>query len=151
MRRFRFRLEPLLRLRSQFERSARRDLAVAMVDANAIDQRLAAAAQGLRDCGEQAKETGAVGLLARSLEMGLRRHQWRLRTDQQKAQKKLDVVRADYVVKARDMRALQRLRDQRQTEWRTAAMKAEQAALDELAQSGRASARRSPDVEGRQA
>jgi flagellar export protein FliJ len=138
MRRFRFRLQSLLRLRSQIERSARRDLAAAMAEVNVLDQRLAAAAQGLQDCAAQAADTGAAGKLARSLEVGLRRHEWRLRTDQQKAQRKVDVVRVDYVGKARDLRTLQRLREQRQAEWRQAATKSEQAELDELARLARA-------------
>lgn len=138
MRRFRFRLAPLLRLRSQFERSARRELAVAMAEVNAFDQRLLAAAQGLRDCGEQAASPGPIGLLARALENGLRRHQWRLRTGQRDAQKKLDVVRADYVGKARDHRTLQKLREQRHAEWWQQAQKHEQAELDELSSLARA-------------
>lgn len=138
MRRFRFRLTPLLRLRSQFERSARRELANAMTVVNAVDQRLAAAAMGLADCANQAAATGAVGQLARALETGLQRHQWRLRTELQKAQAKLEAVRTDYVVKARDLRTLKNLRDKRREEWRLQAQKAEQAELDELARLARA-------------
>lgn len=137
MRRFRFRLQPVLRLRSQLERNARRELAAAVAEVAVFDQRLAAAEQGLKDCAAQAADTGAVGQLARSLENGLRRHQWRLRTGQQQAQQRLDVVRADYVVKTRDLRTLQNLRDQRHQEWRLEAQRAEQAEIDELASLGR--------------
>ena len=140
MRRFRFRLTPLLRLRAQFERSARRELATAMAEVSAFDQRLAAAAQGLRDCGEQAASSGPVGQLARSLETGLRRHEWRLRTGLQVAQTRLDAVRVDYVQKARELRTLQKLREQRHAEWRQSTQKAEQAELDELARLLRAAA-----------
>ncbi len=138
MRRFRFRLQPLLRLRQQVERSARRELAVAMAEVNRLDQQIAAAEQGLRDCADQAAANTAVGQLARSLETGLRRHQLRLRGKQQKAQERVDVVRSDYVVKARDLKALQRVREQRFADWRTETLKAEQAELDELARLGRA-------------
>jgi flagellar export protein FliJ len=140
MRRFRFRLTPVLRLRAQLERVARRELAAAMGAVHTVEQRLAAAAQGLADCGAQAGGTDAVARLARSLENGLRRHQWRLRSELQRVQQRLDAVRADYVQKARDLTALKNLRDQRRTEWRASVQKAEQAELDELAQLARARA-----------
>ncbi|MBL9077462.1 MAG: flagellar export protein FliJ [Planctomycetes bacterium] len=137
MRRFRFRLTPLLRLRAQLERNARRDLAAAVTEVQAYDQRLAAAAQGLRDCAEQGRDHGAKGSLARSLEVGLRRHQWRLQQGQQQAQQKLDAARAEFVVKTRERRTLQNLRDRRREEWRVDAQRAEQQELDELASLGR--------------
>lgn len=138
MRRFRFRLAPLLRLRAQLERNARRDLANAVAEVAGFDQRLAAAAQGLQDCGDQGRAHGAVGQLARSLELGLRRHQWRLQQGQKQAQKKLDAVRAEFVVRTRELRTLRQLRDQRHAEWRTEVERAEQRELDELAGLGRA-------------
>lgn len=150
MRRFRFRLEPLLRLRAQIERSKKRELATAMAEVNTIDQRLAAATQGLRDCADQAGSMGAVGKLARALETGLRRHQWRLSTDLAKAQQKADAVRTEYVAKVRDVRTLQKLKDSKRDAWRVAAAKAEQAELDELARLGRAAVRDSEQGGGKQ-
>jgi flagellar export protein FliJ len=141
MRRFRFRLAPLLRLRAQFERSARRELAAAVGTVHGVEQRLAAAAQGLADCGAHAATNGAVGHLARALETGLQRHQWRLRSDLQRASQRLDAVRADYTVKVRDLRTLQRLRDERRAQWLAAVQKHEQAELDELARLARAATR----------
>jgi flagellar export protein FliJ len=140
MRRFRFRLAPLLRLRSQFERASRRELAAAMGVLVAVDQKLAAAAQGLRDCAEQGARPDAVGQLAKALETGLRRHHWRLQKQQKEAQQRLDVVRADYAQKQRDLRALQKLRDQQREAWRKDAMRSEQAELDELSSLARAAA-----------
>lgn len=138
MRRFRFRLAPLLRLRSQMERSSRRELAVALGEVNAVDQRIASATAGIRDCADQARQHGAVGLLAQQLETALRRHEWRLRADKQKAEQRAEAVRIDYVVKARDLKALQKLHEKQLGEWRIAAAKSEQAELDELARLGRA-------------
>lgn len=138
MRRFRFRLDPLLRVRAQLERSARRELAQASAVLNQVEQRLAAAAQGVRDCAEQGAAKGPVAQLARALETGLRRHEWRLRTEQKLAQSRLDAVRGEYVQKARDRRVLESLRDQRHDEWRATAQRAEQAELDELARLCRA-------------
>jgi flagellar export protein FliJ len=133
MRRFRFRLAPLLRLRAQLERASRRELATAIGGLAAIDQRLAAAAQGLRECAEQGTRPGAVGQLAQQLENGLRRHRWRLQQQQRAAQQQVDVARADYAQRARDVKALQVLRDQQRAAWQLAATRAEQAELDELA------------------
>lgn len=133
MRRFRFRLQPLLRLRSQFERTSRRELAAAMGELATVEQRLAAAAQGVRDCAEQGARPDAVGQLAKALESGLRRHQWRLQKQQRTAAQKVDTARADYLQKVRDVRTLARLRERQHETWRLDAMRAEQAELDELA------------------
>jgi flagellar export protein FliJ len=140
MRRFRFRLAPLLRLRAQFERAARRELAAAMGVLAGIDQKLAAATQGLRECAEQGARPDAVGQLAKALENGLRRHHWRLQKQQKEAQQRLDVVRADYTQKQKDLRTLQKLRDQQREAWRQDALRAEQAELDELSSLARAAA-----------
>ncbi|MFY7947774.1 MAG: flagellar FliJ family protein, partial [Gemmatimonas sp.] len=64
---------------------------------------------------------------------GLRRHHWRLQKQRAEAQQRLDVVRADYTQKARDLKALQKLRDQQREAWRLETQRAEQAELDELA------------------
>lgn len=133
MRRFRFRLAPVLRLRAQLERTARRELATAMGTLASVDQKLAAAAAGLRDCADQASRADGVGQLAKQLEQGLRRHHWRLQKQRVEAQQRLDVVRADYTQKARDLKTLQKLRDQQREAWRLDVQRAEQAELDELA------------------
>lgn len=148
MRRFRFRLAPVLRLRAQFERSARRELAIAMAAVSAIDQKIAAANQGLRDCALQAWRPGAVGQLAKALESGLRRHHWRLQKQQQEAQQRLDAVRIDYTVKARELRTLQKLREQKRAAWVQDSLRAEQAELDELATLSRAAHTAVADDEG---
>jgi flagellar protein FliJ len=137
MRRFRFRLAPLLRLRTQLERASRRELATAMGRVAELEAQLEAAAQGVRDFGDQAVRTDAVGQLARGLEAGLRRHQWRVGKQKKDAQARLDVVRTDYAQKARELRTLERLREKQRNEWMVAVQKAEQAELDELARLGR--------------
>ena len=133
MRRFRFRLASLLRLRSQIERTARKELAAAMADVNTIDQQIEAAAQGLVDCADQAARTDSVGQLARAMEAGLRRHQWRLVRHRKQAEQRLEAVRVEYTQKARELKTLQRLRDQEHTEWKQESQRAEQAELDEVA------------------
>lgn len=139
MRRYRFRLASLLRLRSQIERSARKELALAMAEVNSFDQQLAAAAQGLADCADQAVRTDSVGHLARAMEAGLRRHQWRLIRQRKSAEQKVDVVRVDYTQKARELKTLQRLRDTEHEKWRTELRRTEQAELDEMALMSRGS------------
>ena len=140
MRRFRFRLAPLLRLRAQFERSARRELATAMAAVAAVERQIEAARASLRDCADQAARGDSVGRFARSLEAGLRRHQFRLERQRVDAERRLDAVRADYAQKARDRRTLERLRDQQRDAHRQALQRAEQAELDELAALARGAA-----------
>ena len=148
MRRFRFRLAPLLRLRSQIERSARKELAVAMAEVNGFDQQIQAAVRGLTDCAEQAGRSDSVGQLARALESGLRRHQWRLQKQRDVAEQKLDAVREGYAQKARELKTLQRLRDQQRDDWRRAVQRAEQAELDEMALLGGAATKDDERGEG---
>ncbi|MEZ6036040.1 MAG: flagellar export protein FliJ [Planctomycetota bacterium] len=131
MRRFRFRLQSVLRLRSQLERSARSELAGAMADVNVLDQQLQAADQGLRDCADHAARGDAVGQLARQLELGLRRHQWRLQRRRKDAERHLESVRVDYAAKARDKRTVERLREEEHDAWRRDVLRQEQAELDE--------------------
>lgn len=133
MRRFRFRLQPLVRLRSQLERNARRELAAAMTTVNEIEQQTRAAEHGLRECADQAAGNDAIGLLARGLEVGLRRHKWRLDQQRVAAERGLTKAQNDYAQRARDLEVLQRLRDKRRAEWQRDAERAEQAELDELA------------------
>jgi flagellar export protein FliJ len=133
MRRFRFRLESLLRVRSQVERTARKALAAAMAEVHTFDQQIEAASRGLADCEEQAARADSVGHLARGLEDGLRRHRWRLVRAREQAEQRLEVVRVEYTEKARELKTLQRLRDQEYELWKTETLRAEQAELDELA------------------
>jgi len=139
MRRFRFRLDPVLRLRRQLERSARRELAQSMAQVSGLEQQVAAAAQGRLDCAAEGAQPGAIGQFARALELGLRRHEWRLQSELQQAGRRLEVVRSDYVQKARDLGGLKNLREQRREDWRREAQQAEQAELDALAALLRAS------------
>ena len=133
MRRFRFRLDSLLRVRSQVERTARKALAIAMAEVHTFDQQLEAASRGLADCEAQAARADSVGHLARGLEDGLRRHRWRLTRQREQAEQRLEAVRVDYTEKARELKTMQRLRDQEHERWRTETLRQEQAELDELA------------------
>lgn len=133
MRRFRFRLDPLLRLRSQLERVARRELARATAALHEVDQQLLATAHGRQEFAEAAALGGATGELARALEAGMLRNEMRLLTRQRKAAKELETVRIDYLQKAREKGALEKLRESRHEEWQSEAQSVEQEELDELA------------------
>lgn len=138
MRRFRFPLQTVLRLREQHERAARRQLALAMQAVAAIDQRLATVGQGLRDCQDQGRGAGATAALARSLEDGLRRFQWRLLQQKQRADGVAEQARRFYVERRVELATMQKLRERSHAEWQTAAMAAEQHELDELSRLARA-------------
>lgn len=137
MRRFRFRLDPLMRLRSQLERAARRELARATAELHAVDQQLAAAAHGRREFGETAVRGGPTGMLARALEAGLARHEWRLLGSQRRFAAALESARADYMQKARELGTLEKLEARRRDEWRADVQRAEEQELDELARLAR--------------
>lgn len=115
------------------ERAARKELALAMAEVNRFEQQIQAAARGLADCADQASRSDSVGQLARALEEGLRRHRWRLIRQRKAADQKLDTVRVEYMQKARELKTLRRLRDQKHEEWRQDQMRAEQAEIDEMA------------------
>jgi flagellar export protein FliJ len=133
MRRFRFRPQPPLRLRSPLERSAKKELGARMADVAGVDRRLDAAGRGLDECAEQAARGDAVGQLARALETGLRRHRWRLVRDRLVAEQQLEAARVDYTGKVKDLHVLEQLRERQHSEWLQEAQRAEQAELDEWA------------------
>ncbi len=92
MRRFRFRLDGLLRLRSQMERAAQRDLAMAAADVAAVEEHMRLLQQGLSECDEQSRGSGAVAMLSRTMADGLQRQRLRLGNDLRGAQARLDRV-----------------------------------------------------------
>lgn len=148
MRRFRFRLAPVLRLRAQLERVARRDLAAALSSLATLDQQFEAASQGLRDCAEQAAHAGPVGALSKAFEDGLRRHQWRLQERRQQAQRAAEAARAQFAQRAADRKALARLRDQQLAAWRAEAQRVEQADADEITVMARGAGERTGRAQG---
>jgi flagellar export protein FliJ len=133
MQRFRFRLTGLLRLRSQMERASRRALAVAMGNVVAVEQRIAAATESLQQCEDHGRGLGAAAQLARSLEQGLTRYQWRLQRELRAAEAQLDRARTDWTERRRDEQALQKLRETAKAQWRAASLRHEQHELEELA------------------
>ncbi len=140
MRRFRFRLAPLLRLRSQLERQARRELATATTALQEVDRQLHAAAAGRREFADLAAKGGPEGQLARGLADSLAGRELRLLAQQRRAMAEFDKARTAYVARARDLGTLKKLEERKREDWRAATSAAEQAEIDELAQLLRATA-----------
>jgi hypothetical protein len=114
MRRFRFPLRGVLRLRG-----------------HAVDQ-------GLRECDAEAGSRTAAAPLAMALATALKRLQLRAQGETRAAQAAVEERRAAYLQRRSELRAMQSLHDRRRTEWQQAALTAEQSELDELARLGRA-------------
>ncbi len=133
MRRFRFRLAGLLRLREQLERAARRDLATAMGVVSGAEQRLQAATAGLSECERLGVGGDAAAPLARALAKGLARHRLRVQNELRAAHAQLDRARGDWVERRRDERTLDMLRDKQREGWVRESEKKEQHELEELA------------------
>ncbi|MCA8954253.1 MAG: flagellar export protein FliJ [Planctomycetes bacterium] len=132
MQRFRFRLDPLLRLRAQLERAARRELARATAALQTVNRQLVNAARGRQEFGEAAARGGSTGALARALEAGLLRQEWRLLGEKRRAVATLETARTSYLQKTVEVGALENLRERRFEDWKNAAQRAEELELDEL-------------------
>lgn len=138
MRRFQFRLAGLLRLRSQLEKSSRRALATAMGNVSNVEQRMAAAAQGLVDCERMGCEPGSAAPLARALAKGLARHRLTLQNELRAAHAQLDRARTEWLDKKKEHRAIEVLRDKKREDWRHEQQVLEQHELEELARGRKA-------------
>ncbi|MFO1078597.1 MAG: flagellar export protein FliJ [Planctomycetota bacterium] len=132
VRRFHFRLLPLLRLRSQLERQARRELAGATTVLQEVDRQLQAAAAGRRDFAERAAQGGSEATLARALADGLAARELRLLAQQRRAIVQFDAARSTWLGRARDHGTVKKLEERRRAEWRAGVAAAEQAEIDEL-------------------
>jgi flagellar export protein FliJ len=148
MHRFRFRLAPLLRLRAQLERVARRELARTTAELQAVEQQLLLAARARQEFAEQASRGGAGGRLARALAAGLARREGRLAVRQRKAAVALEAARADYLGRARELGTMQKLEERQRDVWQRQAWRQEQQELDEVARLGREARRIVDEVAG---
>lgn len=133
MRRFRFPLERLLRLRVQEERESRRALAMARQELASIDARVSTARESARSCEADQQAGTAVAPLARALHEGLLRTVASLLFERRAVEENVTKLLAVFEVRRREREALSRLRLRRRTEWEETCKKAEQAEIDELA------------------
>lgn len=130
MKRFRFPLDQLLRLRRHAERAAQRELAARLAVVNGLEGELANIVSNLAVC---EVETGAARMLGNAMSQGLRLSEQRVERRLESARAEAEQARAVYAERRRDMKALDDLRERRQEEWRAETMRAEQAELDEIA------------------
>ena len=133
MRRFRFSLERLLRLRSHEERAARRALARGVQEVARLDHRLAVLETDLRALAETDRPGNRLLPLAQALEQGFRAEWSRVRAARALAEGALQTLRADYQVRRSACDGLARLRLRRRTDWLAGVQKQEQGELEEAA------------------
>lgn len=133
MKKFRFPLQKLLRLRAQRERISRRELARNVAAVGEVESRLDALEGSLRACrGEIGSRTPIAGL-ARALENGLLHSRGRAQKELTEAEELLDAARDAYRERFRDFVALRRLREKRHAAWKAQVEKEDQAEMDEMA------------------
>jgi len=130
MRRFRFPLARLERLRRHHETLAQRELAERAAVVAALDNRLETVAANVEACQRQDGPARAFGEALRS---GLATLARRLESKRVDAIAEVEFARARYAEKRRDVQTLSRLHEQRRVEWRAEIEHAEQAELDETA------------------
>ena len=134
MKRFRFPLARLMRLRAHQERAARRSLADAVAEVARIENRMQGIDLdlGLLDAQDGLQRSGLA--LATALAEGLRRERRSLEPNLVIALQAMDRMRALYQQKRTDLEALSRLHTRRFEEWRTSLEHEAQAEMDQTAQ-----------------
>ncbi len=132
MRKFRFSLERLLRLRAQTARIARRELAMARAEVGKIETRLAALEGSIQACRGEISADKPIAELARAMEAGMLYNRERIRKELVKAAERVELSRATYRERERDVTALKRLRERRHSAWRIETERESQAEMDEM-------------------
>jgi flagellar export protein FliJ len=132
MKRFRFDLARVLRLRQQQERAARLAMARDLSALHSLEEAQRQIDASLSTCTESGLGRHMVQL-TRALETGLLAVRRRLGRDISGAEVRLERTRADYQNRRRDLMALDRLHEHRYQAWREAVQAAEQSDLDEMA------------------
>lgn len=139
MRRFRFALAKLHRVRAQQEKLARRGLGAALADLRALENRLADVRSGIEACNGE-RGSSAQGL-AQAVEDGLRRSEAALLRQQDQAQKNVELARQMYFARRRDLRSIEKLHEARQSEWREECQREEQMEIEEMTRAASVRAR----------
>ena len=130
MRRFRFPLARLERVREHREKIARRYLAEQVAVVAALDERLATVESNLEVCQSEDRRAHSLG---EAVQTGLRSVRRRLTIQRSAANGLAEQAREVYTERRRDLKALQRLHERRFEDWRTEMAREEQAELDEVA------------------
>ncbi|MHC4516409.1 MAG: hypothetical protein ACYTGW_05605 [Planctomycetota bacterium] len=132
MRRFRFRLDKVLKLRAHGERAARRVLAEKLSQLGVLEDDMRGVDHNLAVCRDDDSANCAAGL-ARALEAGLLRRRRRLTSDIEAAEQRLDLARDAYREARVDHRAMSNLRARRFETWWREVEAETQAEFDEMA------------------
>lgn len=139
MKRFRFRLERVLRARRITERERRRELAEAIGEADRIEAELNAAAEARREAETQIAslrtESAAAGVQS-ALESALRSIRRRAAVhaaSYAKAMNEVERARATMVKARGEAESLEKLRAKHRAEWEQEVSRADQKANDEVA------------------
>jgi len=132
MRRFRFRLDKVLKLRAHVERAARRTLAEKLSVLSVLEDDMRGLDHNLAVCREDDSVTSAAAL-ARALEAGLTRRRNLLARDMEVAGQHVHYARRGYQEAHVAHRAMSNLRSRRQEIWRREVEAVDQAEFDEMA------------------
>jgi len=132
MRRFRFPLERLLRLRVQEEREIRRALAVARMELASVDARMVTATESMRACEPDQQPGSNTAPLARALHAGLARSLHALAVERRTVEETVTRLLAVFETRRRERETLSRLRIRRRSEWEEQRKREEQNEIDEL-------------------
>lgn len=130
MRRFRFPLARLQRLRAHEERAARRALAASAAEVRRIEEQLTVVAANRSTCDD---ERGAAQALGQALAASYARSEAALRGALRESEVHLERARARYAERRRELEGLVRLRDRRREAWRVDAEREMQREFDESA------------------
>lgn len=139
MKRFRFRLAAVLRLRERAVQAAEHNLAAALADLNAAHAALAAAQAARRRWQEELDRRRRQGGAALDWQQGWDHlvHLWAQEQQAaaavQRAAEAVALRRQELLAARQRLRAIELLRDRRYAEWRRAAQAAAQRLLDDLA------------------
>lgn len=127
MRRFRFSLAKIERLRLHKERLARRELAERLAALAAVDEEISVVEANLEVC----RRDG--GPLGEAMVEGLGRRRRELTERRERAAEEVDRARVDWLARRRERMALTKLHERRLAEWRAEADRHERAVMDEVA------------------
>ncbi len=134
MRKFRFPLAKLERLRSHMERLAQRSLAEALASVNSLRNQMKVVYQNIEACEAELESAPALGI---ALIDGFNVVRTRLDREIEQADLRVEIARTAYHKCRRDAKSLRRLKEDKHAAWKAEAMKEEQAELEEMARSGR--------------
>ncbi len=132
MRRFRFRLAKVLKLRAHGERAARRRLAETLSVLTVLTEEMRSLELNLAACREDGV-AGSASALAHALEAGLVRRRHHVARRMELAVQHVHAARRAYQDARVDHRAMSNLRSRLLESWRRAVEAQEQAELDEMA------------------